>query len=119
MVWYNRLYAFNSEVIDMVYVCPKCYSQNTIAKKNGNQIGIYCAECGRWIKWANKDEAHLLDLEEPKQTEVELTFAKAHELLKDKDCFGAIEIYNEEERQAFTKALEALKICSQIKELVK
>lgn len=25
----------------------------------GNQKGIYCSYCGKWLKWANKDERNL------------------------------------------------------------
>ena len=25
----------------------------------GNQTGIYCSSCGKWFKWADKDEKNL------------------------------------------------------------
>lgn len=31
---------------------------------NRNMIGIYCSRCGRWFKWADKDEKNLMKLEE-------------------------------------------------------
>ena len=26
----------------------------------GNQKGIYCSYCGKWLKWADKDERNLV-----------------------------------------------------------
>lgn len=40
------------------YVC-KCGHKDFIFKGNGNQIGIYCSKCGKWLKWADKNEKNL------------------------------------------------------------
>lgn len=39
------------------FICPKC-GKETVGnfKKNGNQIGVYCTFCGRWIKWLSHKE---------------------------------------------------------------
>lgn len=38
----------------------KCGSTNVFLESKGSQVGIYCAECGKWIKWATKEEARLI-----------------------------------------------------------
>lgn len=36
--------------------CPQCGSYNLIKKKStkGVHTGLYCADCGSWIKWLKK-----------------------------------------------------------------
>ena len=41
------------------YKC-KCGSENVFLEENGSQTGIYCSECGKWIKWVTKDEIRLI-----------------------------------------------------------
>lgn len=41
--------------------CNKCGSENVFLEKKGNQTGIYCAECGKWIKWATKEEIRVIE----------------------------------------------------------
>lgn len=41
------------------YIC-KCGNDDFFMKANGNQTGIYCKKCGKWYKWANKDELNLM-----------------------------------------------------------
>lgn len=38
------------------YKCPKCNSKNLFVKKVGNNTGLYCVDCGAWIKWVGKNE---------------------------------------------------------------
>lgn len=38
------------------YRCPKCNSKNLFVKKAGNNTGLYCGDCGAWIKWIGKNE---------------------------------------------------------------
>lgn len=44
----------------MKFICKKCGSTEykIIEKSNGNGIatGLYCAKCGQWQKWLNKQE---------------------------------------------------------------
>lgn len=39
----------------MNYQC-KCGSMDMFTEKHGNNVGLYCSSCGKWIKWLNKDE---------------------------------------------------------------
>ena len=38
------------------YSCPKCNSKELFVKKSGNNTGLYCGDCGAWIKWVGKNE---------------------------------------------------------------
>lgn len=37
-------------------VCKKCGSVELFSEQKGNNIGLYCSDCGAWIKWLGKDE---------------------------------------------------------------
>lgn len=43
------------------FECPKCKSHEVFMDKSGNNTGLYCAECGRWITWLNKDQIRLAE----------------------------------------------------------
>lgn len=38
----------------------KCGSTNVFLENKGSQVGIYCSACGKWIKWATKEEARVI-----------------------------------------------------------
>lgn len=40
------------------YKCGCGHDEFFFADK-GNQKGIYCSYCGKWLKWADKDEQNL------------------------------------------------------------
>lgn len=40
------------------YKC-KCGHDDFFFANKGNQKGIYCSYCGKWYKWADKDEQNL------------------------------------------------------------
>ena len=40
------------------YQC-KCGHNDFFFAEQGNQKGIYCSYCGKWLKWADKDERNL------------------------------------------------------------
>ena len=39
------------------FECTKCKSKNIFVDEAGNYTGLYCYDCGNWIKWLNKSEA--------------------------------------------------------------
>lgn len=43
------------------YKCPKCNSKNLFVKKVGNNTGLYCGDCGAWIKWVGKNELRIFE----------------------------------------------------------
>lgn len=40
------------------YQC-KCGCDDFFFADKGSQKGIYCSHCGKWLKWADKDEQNL------------------------------------------------------------
>lgn len=42
------------------YKC-KCGCIDFMFHEAGNQVGIYCNRCGKWLRWANKDERNLMN----------------------------------------------------------
>lgn len=49
--------------------CKKCGSTSLYTKNSGNNIGLYCSDCGAWIKWIGKDELRAFEhSKEEKQT---------------------------------------------------
>lgn len=36
--------------------CTYCGSENTEVEEKGSQTGLYCCDCGKWIKWLNKED---------------------------------------------------------------
>lgn len=44
----------------------KCGHNDFFFADKGNQKGIYCSYCGKWLKWADKDEQNLDMKQEPK-----------------------------------------------------
>jgi len=41
------------------YRC-RCGNDDFFLADEKNQTGIYCTNCGKWFKWANKDEKNLM-----------------------------------------------------------
>lgn len=41
--------------------CKKCGSVSLHTEVKGNNTGLYCDDCGAWIKWLNKDELRSFD----------------------------------------------------------
>ncbi len=48
------------------YKC-KCGQDDFFFAYKGNQTGIYCSYCGKWLKWADKDEQNLRMKQEPRK----------------------------------------------------
>lgn len=46
------------------YKC-KCGHSDFFFADKGSQKGIYCSYCGKWFKWADKDEQNLAMKQEP------------------------------------------------------
>lgn len=45
--------------------CKNCGSDDLKFLERGTQLGIYCAKCGRYVKWAGKDERNLYEMSKP------------------------------------------------------
>ena len=48
--------------------CKKCGSISLHTEEKGNNTGLYCDDCGAWIKWLSKDELRAFN--HAKETEV-------------------------------------------------
>lgn len=44
-----------------MFKCRKCESENLFTKESGNNIGLYCSDCGAWQKWLSKDELRVFE----------------------------------------------------------
>ena len=45
------------------FKCKKCGSSEVFLSREGTHLGIYCGSCGSWIKWANREEQRLVELQ--------------------------------------------------------
>lgn len=65
------------------YACKKCGSVDVFLKSNGTQTGLYCSDCGAWLKWVGKKEISLVEKwiedNKPKQTNQENDLSLANE----------------------------------------
>jgi hypothetical protein len=69
----------------------KCGNDDFFFADKGNQTGIYCSYCGKWLKWADKDEQNL----RMKQTSVldkiitDIENIEIEGYIRDVECFNA------------------------------
>ncbi len=66
--------------------CKKCGSIDLFTKQNGNNTGLYCSDCGAWIKWLGKDE---LRAYENSKTEAKAEDVKVVAKCKNYDPYAA------------------------------
>lgn len=59
-----------------IFECSKCKSKDVFIKKSGNNTGLYCGDCGAWIKWLNKTEIRLV------QRQIEMNKKKLDEFIE-------------------------------------
>lgn len=45
----------------MDFKCNHCGSSNTKIEEKGTQVGLYCCDCGKWIKWLSKQEVRVFN----------------------------------------------------------
>jgi len=45
----------------MEFRCKNCGSENLEIKEKGNQTGLYCCDCGKWLKWITKEEKRVFN----------------------------------------------------------
>lgn len=50
----------------MESICTKCGSKDFHLEIKGNNTGLYCNKCGKWIKWLSKDEVRAFEVTENK-----------------------------------------------------
>ena len=82
------------------YKC-ECGCNDFFFADKGNQKGIYCENCGKWLKWANKDEQNLRMKQNSILNKIcadiaNLTEGKAPERIWNVDVFQIIDKYRAE-----------------------
>ena len=43
-----------------IFEC-KCGSTEVFIEQQGNNCGLFCADCGKWLTWLNKDSKRLAE----------------------------------------------------------
>lgn len=43
-----------------IFVC-ECGSNDVFTEKKGSHIGLYCGDCGKWLKWLSKEDLRLVE----------------------------------------------------------
>ena len=84
------------------YKC-KCGSDDFFFTDKGNQKGIYCCKCGKWLKWADKGERNLEQQQDDKRMQEE----EWDEVYKNEDITPSVSV--EEVEKSFIKDVEAVK----------
>lgn len=64
--------------------CKKCGSVSLHTEVKGNNVGLYCDDCGVWIKWLGKDELRAFEYAQSqnKETDIHLTHEDTNNLLE-------------------------------------
>lgn len=48
------------DIIFRTIACPNCNGNKQTAIFKGNRYGLYCSDCGRFIKWADKGQTAVI-----------------------------------------------------------
>lgn len=67
------------------YKC-KCGHNDFFFANKGNQKGIYCSYCGKWLKWADKDEQNLIINQELVLAQIRAEIENHCGLMKENHC---------------------------------
>lgn len=66
--------------------CKKCGSISLHTEVKGNNTGLYCDDCGAWIKWLSKDELRAFEYSQKKKV-----VSQEDELIRKTDVLSLIE----------------------------
>ena len=56
--------------------CKKCGSVSLYTEEKGNNVGLYCSDCGAWIKWLGKDELRAFEHSQKTKIEEKLDYSE-------------------------------------------
>lgn len=59
-----------------MFNCKKCGSISLYTEVKGNSTGLYCKDCGAWIKWLNKEEIRAFKHKDKEDNVVNSTIEK-------------------------------------------
>lgn len=86
-------------------VC-KCGGTNFFMETNGNQVGLYCSDCGKWQKWLTKDEIRVMKhLQRSQDNHYQNHDMKLKERLMDLVFERAIKVSTVETPHTYMKAV--------------
>lgn len=66
--------------------CKKCGSTSLHTEVKGNNTGLYCDDCGAWVKWLGKDELRVFEYSKGKKA-----ISQEDELIRKVDVLNLIE----------------------------
>ena len=71
----------------MRFCCKRCGSVDIEYRVKGTQEGIWCKDCGKWIKWLNKEEKlqfrNNKKTDEPKDYKIDIILLEILKELKE------------------------------------
>ena len=56
--------------------CKKCGSVSLYTEIKNNNTGLYCKDCGVWVKWLNKEEIRVFQHQDKEEDNTEITKEK-------------------------------------------
>ena len=71
-----------------------------------NPLAIYCSYCGKWLKWANKDEQHLKMKQESILDKIRAEIESYHSTIDR--AYSEDELKIEGMKEAYTDCLEII-----------
>lgn len=90
------------------FKCGKCSSTEVFISKSGNNTGLYCSDCGKWIQWLNKDEIRLA---ERQINEIKITNVPVNNKSHNKYCGVKITssiIFNENDTRDYKDIVDEI-----------
>lgn len=67
----------------MKCICTKCGSKDFHLETKGNNIGLYCNKCGKWIKWLSKDEVRAFEFYKNNKIKVTENKSASNDFIKE------------------------------------
>lgn len=68
--------------------CKKCGSVSLHTEIKGNNTGLYCDDCGAWIKWLSKDELRAFNHSLQESMWSHTKFIEKLNKAKEEVCYG-------------------------------
>lgn len=76
------------------YICKKCGDRNEGSiETKGTQIGLYCTNCGSWIKWLSHKEYELRKAQEALQSKINHNALIVYHCLEKQENCGFADCY--------------------------
>lgn len=66
--------------------CKKCGSLDLHTEVKGSNTGLYCSDCGAWIKWLGKDEIRAFEYAKLNKKEIVQKINDSHKEIQCAAC---------------------------------